>query len=332
MPSPISSPGPGSATRPTLRSCYACHSKKIKCDKKEPCSSCIRSSKTCSYPPLGPRVRRRKQAIISDMASRIASLEKSLAQAGKEVPTAFTPISEPRSPGSPDETEGREERDDVLVQEGSSDQYFNEVFFSRAIEEIRDGNSEYVLTPPQTASTPQGLSPSNALGILSAPSTSHPPASFHPPKLLALKLWNTYITNVEVCTGSKLLHTTTDQIKVYSTIDNPAFAPLDNLALCFAIYYISLVSLEEDEARTLLGQDKNMMLLRFKLGLEQSFAHGDFLDRPTITGLYALAVYLVCFLLFFSIVCHQIARMGGDRVSFMCPERPGRSICPKSNS
>jgi hypothetical protein len=298
---PISDSTPGSIIRPTLRSCYACHRKKIRCDKRDPCSSCMQSSKTCSYPPLGPRVRRKEQTIISDMASRIASLERRLAKAGKEVAASSTPISEARSCSSPYETE---KRDDVLVQEGSSDQYFNEVIFSRAIEEIRDGSSEYNLTPPQTAPTYQRLSPFNALGILSAPSTSHPPASFHPPKPLALKLWNTYITNVEVCTGSKLLHTTTDQIKVYSTIDNPTSASMDNLALCFAIYYISLVSLEEDETRIILGQDKDMMLLRFKLGLEQSFAHGDFLDRPTITGLHALAVYMVCSTLFYCAITY----------------------------
>lgn len=228
---------------------------------------------------------------MNDMASRIASLEKNLAHVGKETPVPYTPVSDAKSSPSPIRAE---KRDDVLVQEGSSDQYFNEVIFSRAIEEVRDGNSEYVLTPPQLATAFEVPSPFSALGIISAPSVSHRPADFHPPKPLAIKLWNTYINTVEICTGTKLLHTTTDQLKVYSTIENPPFAPLDNLALCFAIYYASLVSLDEAEGQAMTGQNRNAMLLKFKYGLEQSFAHGDFLERPTITGLHALVLYLVC--------------------------------------
>ena len=91
-----------------------------------------------------------------------------------------------------------------------------------------------------------------------------------------------------------LLHIPTDEVKVYSTIDNPITAPLDNLALSFAIYFGSIVSLDGPEAQITLGQDKRMLLLQLKFGLEQAFAHGDFLDRPTITGLHALAIYLVC--------------------------------------
>lgn len=99
--------------------------------------------------------------------------------------------------------------------------------------------------------------------------------------------------NVESCAGLKLLHVPTDEIKVYSTIDDPTTASLENLALSLAIYYASTVSLEGPEAQVTLGQDRNTLLLQFKVGLEQAFAHGDFLDRPTMTGLHALAVYLV---------------------------------------
>ena len=108
-----------------------------------------------------------------------------------------------------------------------------------------------------------------------------------------MKLWNIYVDNVEACTGSKLLHLPTDEVKVYSTIADPAVAPLENLAISFATYFASAVSLDDPKAQITLGQDKHALLLQLKVGLEQTFAHGDFLDRPTITGLTALAIYLV---------------------------------------
>lgn len=111
---------------------------------------------------------------------------------------------------------------------------------------------------------------------------------------MAVRLWNIYVNNVDGCAGLKLLHLPTDELKVYSTIDNPTEASFENLSLCLAIYFASTVSLDDAEALAILGQDKYAHLLSFKVGLEQAFAHGDFLDRPTLTGLHALAIYLVC--------------------------------------
>lgn len=103
------------------------------------------------------------------------------------------------------------------------------------------------------------------------------------------------MNNVEGCIGLKLLHLPTDEEKIYSVIDDPTKASFENLALCFAVYFASTVSLEDGpEAQGILGQDKHALLLSFKVGLEQAFAHGGFLDCPTLTGLHALAIYLVC--------------------------------------
>jgi hypothetical protein len=144
-----------------------------------------------------------------------------------------------------------------------------------------------------SAPGPPPPSPFNALGILSSPCFAQPPWTFHPPKSVAVRLWNVYVHNVEGCAGLKVLHLPTDEVKVYSTIDRPATASLDNLGLCFAIYFASTVSLDEGEAKTVFADSPQTNLLDFKLGLEQAFAQGDFLDRPTLTALHALAIYLV---------------------------------------
>lgn len=114
---------------------------------------------------------------------------------------------------------------------------------------------------------------------------------------MAVKLWNIHVNNVEGCAGLKLLHLPTDEIKVCSTIDEPTKAPLENLSLCLAIDFASVVSLDDAEVKAILGQDKYTYLLCFMLDLEQAFAQGDLLDRPTLTGLHALAIYLVCSIL-----------------------------------
>ena len=127
------------------RSCYGCNSKKIRCDKTEPCSSCARAGRPCLYPPVGPRKRRAKATLMADMASRISTLEKSVEKARKvETSVPTVPISETANitrstqPATTLHSDNLSERfrEDILVQKGSSSQYFNEILLSRVIGEV----------------------------------------------------------------------------------------------------------------------------------------------------------------------------------------------------
>lgn len=145
-----------STKRTNPRSCYDCHSRKIRCDKKEPCTPCRRSGKVCTYPPLGPRIRRTRKAIMADVATRVSRLEKSLAQAQRQqARPEITGLNRKPSPSKsalPSNFKSRS-REDILVQNGSSSQYFNEVFLSRVIEEVsgeRFACATSILTGPGT--------------------------------------------------------------------------------------------------------------------------------------------------------------------------------------
>lgn len=247
------------------------------------------------------------------MASRISSLEKSLAKANSRDSSALGISVSKNSSSSSLAQPVRLRDDDVLVEKGSSSQYFNEVMLSRVIEEVRlhtmfkdcrtfvpnwlsqERDIESVLSTSHTGTPHQpATSPFNPAGILSSVSLLQEPHTFHPAQPLAVRLWNNYVENVDGCSGLiKLLHLPTDRVKVYSVIHDPASASFHDLAFCFAIYFASAVSFEDAEARLFLGQDKDEALNTFKTGLEQAFAHGDFLDRPTLTGLLALVIYLV---------------------------------------
>lgn len=134
------------------RSCHHCSLKKIRCDKKRPCHACARSSKTCSYPPPGPRVRRTKKAILEDKASHaVNGLENPLTMTTTTtVPEHTADQSDPtdtgfdspslssltQARGTPPAPVGERSREDVLVQRGSSSQYFNGIILSRVLEEV----------------------------------------------------------------------------------------------------------------------------------------------------------------------------------------------------
>lgn len=131
---------PGSEQRPAspsiLRSCNDCNTRKVRCDKKEPCSTCTRTGRACTYPPGGPRKRRTKKTIMADMAARISSLEKSATKA-REKPESKPSASHSAAGPSvhiPSRSLSEGQREEVVVQKGSSTQYFNEILLSTIIE------------------------------------------------------------------------------------------------------------------------------------------------------------------------------------------------------
>ncbi|KAI3576179.1 hypothetical protein IWW34DRAFT_701903 [Fusarium oxysporum f. sp. albedinis] len=218
---------------------------------------------------------------MAEMASRIASLERSLAEAtthGNLSCNSFEPST------AADEHDSTK---DFLLHKGSTGQYLNEILVTRVV-----GKDESIATALATSQHEQRelpSSPFDAMGIMSSPCYTQHPSAFHPGKATAIELWNIYLNNVEIILGLKLTHIPTDEVKVYSTIDDPVTEQFDDLAFCYSIYFAAAVSLEDT---TSLFLDKTTELERFKMGIEQAFAHSDFFNRPTVTGLRALAIYL----------------------------------------
>jgi hypothetical protein len=114
-----------------------------------------------------------------------------------------------------------------------------------------------------------------------------------PPSQVGLRLWNIYVERIDTCTGSKVLHIPTDEVRVCATIESPEQAQSEDLAFCFAIFYAATVALQPYEARAILEEDVTAAQARFRNGIEQSLAEAEILEHPTLTLLRALSVYLV---------------------------------------
>jgi hypothetical protein len=64
-------------------------------------------------------------------------------------------------------------------------------------------------------------------------------------------------------------------------------------ALEFAIYYASTTSLTPDECLQRLGEEKDVLLLRFRSSTEIALVRADFINTEEISTLQALLLYLV---------------------------------------
>ncbi|RKK06563.1 hypothetical protein BFJ69_g16979 [Fusarium oxysporum] len=226
--------------------------------------------------------------MMAEMAGRIAVLERSLAEVAA-LKGSGAPAKDNCTANDPSNTANHSRlSDDLLLNEGSSSQYFNEVLVAKIIGE--DKSIEAALKRSHTKQSTCSPSPFDAMGILSSPCFSQRPSIFHPSKATAMELWNRYLNKVEICIGLKLIHVPTGEVRVYSTINDPNSTSFEDLAFCYSIYFAATISLEE--SNSLLMLDKNAQLSYYKAGIEQAFAQGDFLNRPTLTVLRALAIYL----------------------------------------
>ena len=126
------------------RSCLRCHQRKVRCDKKSPCASCVRLGVLCSYPGPEAGVRRPHRATISDVSERLARLERIIQSMSHDSDSHYENDQSTTSVGtSPNRSTSAERLTSqapsstgVLVNGGHSSRYFNETLLSQVLEEV----------------------------------------------------------------------------------------------------------------------------------------------------------------------------------------------------
>lgn len=70
-----SGPSPAGAPTPNPRSCVTCRRRKVKCDKKNPCSNCVRAKIDCVFPGPGRAPRKSRKPPDAELLERLRRLE-----------------------------------------------------------------------------------------------------------------------------------------------------------------------------------------------------------------------------------------------------------------
>lgn len=308
------------------RSCVVCHRRKIRCDRQLPCLSCVRARLACTYPAAEPPARRARKATIADVASRISDLEKTIVAASKE-PSVSIPNPVPASAPVPATTGlialtphdspalvTEHSSEEVLVRNGSSSQFFNELLISRVIEEVsdmplfpslwrktvlpslptKDQDRSSLLDTPGSSGTQEQDADSvySLLGIISNPFMfDQNRKSFSLSKRGAMYLWQVFVQFVDPTI--KVLHIPTDEVLIFTAIHQPETTPKDVMALLWAVCFSAAMCIDGPEIQNVLGVEKPVAMREFKSRFQQSLAEADMLENPTVLILQALALYLV---------------------------------------
>jgi hypothetical protein len=158
----VSGPSPGrggAGPTPNPRSCVTCRRRKVKCDKKNPCSNCLRAKIDCVFPGPGRAPRksrkppdaellerlRRLEGVVTSLNAQVEGHEQEAADRDKERHNSTSEGGCPNSNGQSQQSakvaadnsvEGLENRFGRLVVENGRSRYINNSFWASLNNEV----------------------------------------------------------------------------------------------------------------------------------------------------------------------------------------------------
>lgn len=322
------------------RSCIRCHERKVRCNKATPCSACLRAKIPCHYPsPVRAKRRSHRHAASdSNLTPRLERLERLVSKLPKEgsqstdlnriIKSRPRRVSGPSSRPAHDTQDNRDaslksrSREGLLLKDGDSTRYINEMLFSSVLEKVSRHETNRNITFERTTilnytsqeselqsaiETPGGTPESRSAtfgfdGLISNPfeSTTNV-SSLLPCPRQAILLWQSYLNNVNPLI--RVLHIPTVEPVIFSAINDANRTPPDVMTLLFSIYFAAVTSLGSPETEIILGHSRQSALRTYQRGLEVSLHMASFLDSPTIQSLQALSIYQVNLNLQFELLC-----------------------------
>lgn len=123
-------------------------------------------------------------------------------------------------------------------------------------------------------------------------SVAHTLRNFHPTPTQAFILWETYKENVAPLVP--IFHLPTTE-KIY--LESPG--NLNNISkttetMLFSIYYSAATSMTSEQCRSLLGEERETVITRYRFAVEQSLARANILNSQSLIVLQAMVLFLIC--------------------------------------
>ncbi|KAI0167165.1 fungal-specific transcription factor domain-containing protein [Hypoxylon sp. FL1284] len=272
-----------SGKSPRVLACVLCQNRKIKCDRRTPCSNCIKANVTCT--PSTPAPARKRRRPNQDLQQRLARCEELLSEYATARPAA------PSAPSSPSQDEAWKPPGKLIVDEGGV-KFIDSYLFANihgelsAMREILD--DEETIDDPCTPADSQS-SDLNAGLVLSDTSDANL-EELHPQPAHVFRLWQIFLERVNPLT--KIIHVPTVQPLLVEAAASRASISKPNEALLFSIYLLATVSLTEDECMDRFGSTKEDAYARFSKGCRSALMRIGILKNYDLVVLQSLVLYL----------------------------------------
>ncbi|KIW19270.1 hypothetical protein PV08_03564 [Exophiala spinifera] len=300
---------PAGDPRPRLdHACVRCSERKVKCDRRQPCESCMRHSAECIFRPLPPRKRRKKRTTEEALIQRLHMYEELLEKNGVDANTlamSTRPMTSPQSShesfrvnhpadlNSPDMRALSPERGITkprLLHEHGRSKYLNSGLWTRVMEEFREPGDALGDSSDED-SGPGELADAAADVILGSLGTPASVDELHPPADQIMELWQIYLRNVSPVI--KLLHAPTTARAIQNAVVNPEKISRAFEALLFAIYSAAVMSLRDEESKQRFGQTRKHLLSRYIRATKLALTRAKLMGTSNLVVLQAYLLHLV---------------------------------------
>jgi len=332
-----SSPPPNAAngTAPlNSRSCITCRKRKVKCDKRHPCSNCNKAPIECVFPGPGRAPRRRRKPPDTELLARLRRLEGVVQNLGKgiddEGETVITPAEVKQEKPQPQAQAQPAQQNDTpcakpkgtcpgaTMHEPKKDDQATKTMvkeFGRLV--VEDGRSRYVSNKFWTSLSDEVAEMRDILddptededdypspGSGSSASANHQGFLFSfSSTILDLHPFHPpqeqiplywNIFKTNVDPVIKLLH-----IPHYEGLISQASEDLDHVSksmevFMFTVYYAAVTTLSPEDCLVHLGLEKQATLRKYRFAVEQALARTGFLNTQELIVLQSMLLFLTC--------------------------------------
>ncbi|OJI80049.1 hypothetical protein ASPTUDRAFT_78238 [Aspergillus tubingensis CBS 134.48] len=293
----------------TTRSCRRCSQKKTRCDKAQPCASCIKSASECVFPGPDRAPRRKKRPLKAQLVSRLKSLEKEVQTLTEKLETVnHNSRRHPQPAENSSAVKG--ERGKLFGDRGSSQYINHEVLvdletqvgpLGGSYQAIQD--SQHCKHPLGKAKDESGTQEVSSIGrerkmvtgngfVFQHSSMAVSLSDFYPSSVQHATLWDFFEENVAPLT--MIFH----KPSLAKTLNGAAATtiPDDRVSegLRFAVFFAAITSMDPERCKHVFDQERGSLQQHYRFATEQALARANFLQSHSLTVLQATILYLTC--------------------------------------
>ncbi|KAL6230848.1 hypothetical protein BDW75DRAFT_234071 [Aspergillus navahoensis] len=266
-----------------LRSCDTCRRRRVRCDKRKPCSTCGKAGIQCIFPPpdRAARKTRRPPAENTELLSRLRKLENIVETAITKCNTLVTPSPQQRSDHSSGEpsTQAKNEGDYSCPMTLNRDQSTPpEHEFGRLATE--DDQSRYVSNRFWASLGDEIEELQNILGPSSSDDDEHSSPESESSYSAAL-LWQIYAENVKPLLP--VVYGPHAQQLFSKAASAPDALGKNNESLVLAMYFAAIVSTSNEQCMAWLGESRDTLVRLYRFAVEQALSKAGLLDTQCMT-------------------------------------------------
>ncbi|ODA76218.1 hypothetical protein RJ55_08063 [Drechmeria coniospora] len=285
-------------------SCVLCQQRKVRCDKRKPCSNCVKSGAECRVIPPAPPRRRRRRIQEKELIERLQRYETILTEhgihfdpIGHDLPSDLPPMDDvdeledefeslkasPDVAGTSRSAASRKERPRRSCLSLHKEFRASEQLLRDSSDDEVDGSTLHRAFDNMFGN--QGGFPFVTDGRVESVTDAHPST------IQIFQLWQLYIDNVNSLL--KITHVPTVQGQIVDATSCLHRMPKNIEALMFAIYSMAVTSLDDAEVLERFGELKRDLLGRYFSALQQALLNAGFLRNDDFTSLQAYTLYLL---------------------------------------